>query len=240
MAPRSLACIGVAAAAAAHRVAWCLVVKEVCIGPRGLARRRAERCVAPRSWLLAAILTFAFAAPAFPQQIKGEVSAAVENGFVRIVFTLAEDVEPQVCFANGIVVIGFQRPVDINLEKLSASVAGYVSAARRDPDGKGIRIALARKVTVNTMTAGERLFVDLLPDTWTGLPPGLPREVIDELARRAREAEKSCGRSGRWPARSGRRRSGCGSPASLPSPATSLTCRSSSASPPITAKIGSR
>ncbi|MGE3148615.1 MAG: tetratricopeptide repeat protein, partial [Pseudorhodoplanes sp.] len=35
-----------------------------------------------------------------------------------------------------------------------------------------------------------RLFVDLLPDTWTALPPGLPKEVIEELARRAREAEK--------------------------------------------------
>ena len=65
-----------------------------------------------------------------------------------------------------------------------------MSAARRDPDGKGIRIALARKVTMNSMTAGERLFVDLLPDTWTGLAPGLPRDVIDELARRAREAER--------------------------------------------------
>ena len=65
-----------------------------------------------------------------------------------------------------------------------------MSAARRDPDGKGIRIALARKVTMNSMAAGERLFVDLLPDTWVGLAPGLPRDVIDELARRAREAER--------------------------------------------------
>jgi tetratricopeptide (TPR) repeat protein len=34
------------------------------------------------------------------------------------------------------------------------------------------------------------LFVDLLPDTWSGLPPGLPRDVIEELARRARVAER--------------------------------------------------
>src|SRR5262249_57827826 len=34
------------------------------------------------------------------------------------------------------------------------------------------------------------LFVDLLPESWTGVPPGLPQEVVDELARRAREAEK--------------------------------------------------
>ncbi len=47
----------------------------------------------------------------------------------------------------------------------------------------------ARKVTVNTITAGERLFVDLLPDTWKGLPPGLPQEVVENLTRRARDAE---------------------------------------------------
>jgi hypothetical protein len=51
-------------------------------------------------------------------------------------------------------------------------------------------MALNRKVTVNTMAAGEKLFVDLLPEGWTGLPPGLPQEVIEDLARRAREAEK--------------------------------------------------
>ena len=53
-----------------------------------------------------------------------------------------------------------------------------------------MRLALARKVTVNSMAAGERLFVDLLPDAWTGLAPGLPRDVIEDLSRRAREAEK--------------------------------------------------
>ena len=53
-----------------------------------------------------------------------------------------------------------------------------------------MRLALNRKVTVNSMAAGEKLFVDLLPEGWTGLPPGLPQEVVEELARRAREAEK--------------------------------------------------
>ena len=66
-----------------------------------------------------------------------------------------------------------------------------ISARRgRIPDGSAIRIALARKVKVNTITAGERLYVDLLPESWSGVVPGLPQEVIDELARRAREAER--------------------------------------------------
>ena len=66
----------------------------------------------------------------------------------------------------------------------------YISAARRDPDGTAIRIALARKVKVNLIAAAERLYVDLLPDTWKGMMPGLPQEVVDELSRRAREAER--------------------------------------------------
>src|SRR5262249_32265529 len=75
-------------------------------------------------------------------------------------------------------------------ERIVAGAPTYVSAARQDPDGTAVRIALVRKVTVNTMAAGERLFVDLLPDDWVGVPPGLPQDVVDQLARRAREAEK--------------------------------------------------
>jgi hypothetical protein len=136
------------------------------------------------------LLTIALPRSACAQAIKGEVSAVMENGFARLVFTLAEDVESQVKIANGIVIVSYRRPVDVNVDKLAASAPGYVSAARRDPDGKAIRIALARKVTVNSMAAAERLFVDLLPEPWTGLPPGLPREVIDDLAKRAREADR--------------------------------------------------
>ena len=136
------------------------------------------------------LLTIALPRPACAQAIKGEVSAVMENGFARLVFTLAEDVESQVKVANGIIIVSYRRPIAVNVDKLAANAPGYVSAARRDPDGKAIRIALARKVTVNSIAAAERLFVDLLPEPWAGLPPGLPREVIDDLAKRAREADR--------------------------------------------------
>ena len=167
-------------------------MKEVCVSRQLGQAPRPRGGLGARALLLAALVLLAvgFARPGCAQAVKGEISAVVDNGFARLVFTLAEDVGSQVRVANGIIVIEFQRPVDVNVDKLNASAPGYVSAARRDPDGKGLRIALARKVTVNSMAAAERLYVDLLPDTWTGLPPGLPREVIDELARRAREAEK--------------------------------------------------
>src|SRR6202022_3572460 len=60
-----------------------------------------------------------------------------------------------------------------------------------DPDGSAIRLALTRKVSVNSMTAGERLFVDLLPYTWKGLPPAPPPGGVRELSERARVAERA-------------------------------------------------
>jgi tetratricopeptide (TPR) repeat protein len=141
------------------------------------------------------LIGFAVLAFAAPQvraagMVRGEVATNVGNGFARLVFSFEEDVEPQVKAGSGIVVITFKRPVDVAVDKLDANSGGYIGAVRRDPDGKGIRLALARRVTVNFMPVAEKLFIDLLPDSWTGLPPGLPREVIEELARRAREADK--------------------------------------------------
>ena len=51
-------------------------------------------------------------------------------------------------------------------------------------------MALAKDVKVNAISAGEKLFVDLLPQPWSGPPPGLPQEVIEDLARRARVADR--------------------------------------------------
>jgi tetratricopeptide (TPR) repeat protein len=130
------------------------------------------------------------ARPAVAQAVKGELTAAVENGYARLIFRFDDEVESQVRLANNILTVTFQRPVDVPVERISAGAPDYISIARRDPDGKGIRIALSRKVTMNSITVGERLFIDLLPDGWSGLAPGLPRDVIEELARRARDAEK--------------------------------------------------
>src|SRR6201986_5579165 len=41
------------------------------------------------------------------------------------------------------------------------------------------------------MAAGERTFIDFLPDSWTGPPPSLPIEVVRELAERPRAGEKA-------------------------------------------------
>ncbi|MFB9265758.1 tetratricopeptide repeat protein [Bradyrhizobium erythrophlei] len=153
-----------------------------------------------RAWARAAVLR-AFAAglvlgliiPAAARAddpVRGEATFFAANGYARLVLKLKEDVESQVMTAGSIIVIRFKRPVDIPVEKLADAVPDYVGMARRDPDGSAIRLSLTRRVTVNTMTAGERIFVDFLPDGWTGPPPSLPQEVIRELAERARAAER--------------------------------------------------
>jgi tetratricopeptide (TPR) repeat protein len=138
--------------------------------------------------LLLLLLLFPAAASAAP--VQGEVAVSTANGHARLVFTLAEETDAEVRLANGIVIIQFKKAVDISVDPIPLAAGGYVGAARRDPDGTGVRLALNRKVTVNTMAAGEKLFVDLLPEGWSGLPPGLPQDVVEELAKRAREAEK--------------------------------------------------
>ena len=123
--------------------------------------------------------------------IKGEATFAEAGGYARLVLKLAEDVDSEVTAAGSIIVIRFKHPVDIPIDALPEAVPDYVASARRDPDGSAIRLSLARRVTINTMTAGERVFIDLLPDTWKGPPPGLPVEVIRELSERARNAERA-------------------------------------------------
>ena len=158
------------------------------------ARARARRLWRGRIPALGAallLLAVAFPNASRAQAVRGEASFTAANGFARLVLKLDDDVDSEVTVAGTVLVIRFKRPVDIPVDKLSDAVPDYVGSARRDPDGSAIRLALARKVTVNTMTAGERVFVDLMPDSWKGPPPALPQEVVRELAERARAAERA-------------------------------------------------
>ena len=143
--------------------------------------------------LLAVVLSVAAPDPARSQDrpVKGTAVLASEAGFARLVIKLDEDVESEVMVAGSVLVIRFKRPVAVPIDKLSDAVPDYVGSARRDPDGGAIRLALQRKVTVNSMAAGERLYVDMMPDGWKGAPPSLPQDVLKELSDRARAAERA-------------------------------------------------
>jgi tetratricopeptide (TPR) repeat protein len=123
--------------------------------------------------------------------VKGETTFSAAGGYARLVLKLADEIDSEVTVAGSILVIRFKQPVDIPVDEIAEAAPDYIGSARRDPDGMAIRLSLSRRVTVNTMTAGERIFVDLLPDSWSGAPPSLPADVIKELAERARAAERA-------------------------------------------------
>jgi hypothetical protein len=122
--------------------------------------------------------------------VHGEVKLSKQDGFARLSFHFDEQVGIEVAQRGAVLILSFAQPVDIDVEKLAASAPELIGAARRDPDGRAVRIALARKIKLNSIPAAEHFFLDLLPENWNGLMPGPPQEVVDELSRRAREAEQ--------------------------------------------------
>ncbi|CAN5197899.1 hypothetical protein BH10PSE10_BH10PSE10_12890 [soil metagenome] len=125
------------------------------------------------------------------EPVKGEATLTAQPGYARLVLKFREDVPTEVTVAGAILVIQFKKPVDVPIDLLADSVPAYIGPVRRDPDGTAIRMALTQKIRVNMMMAGERVFIDLLPEKWVGLPPALPAEVVKELSERAIAAERA-------------------------------------------------
>lgn len=122
---------------------------------------------------------------------KAQVLATAEPGFGRIIINFPERLdlpEYRVRSENGVLAVEFDEPVDALLSDVAVSVPSYVAVARVDPDKRGIRFGLRAGFQVSRLEAGERLFIDLLPPEWQGLPPALPAEVVSELAERGRVA----------------------------------------------------
>ncbi len=134
--------------------------------------------------------TFAAPGSADDGPIKATLTATVNDGYARLVFDMSEYDDASVRLANNVLVITFKRPIDVSVERLVSQIPDYVGTARRDPDGKGIRVALSQEVKVIATPAAEKYFIDLLPSSWSGQPPNLPPEVIADLARRAGEADR--------------------------------------------------
>ncbi len=157
------------------------------VRPRARGRRA-------RAGMLSALLVVAAALITWPARaddpVQGRVSATTDHGFTRLVFTFDQSVAARVSLTFPILIIRFDKPVAVSVDRLSEGAPTYISAARRDPDGTAVRIALVRNVKFHVIPTGERLFVDLLPENWSGLLPGLPQDVIAQLARRAGEADK--------------------------------------------------
>lgn len=149
--------------------------------------------------LAAMSLALGYAPPALAAnaELRGE---AMQAGFGRLAFTFDEPVTTRVRVSNGVLVVGFSQQVKVDPSRISRELPAYVSLARIDPDGRGLRFALAKTYRANLLEAGDRAFVDLLPENWVGQLPGLPPEILAELTKRLRLAESRARDIARAPA----------------------------------------
>ena len=143
---------------------------------------------------LAVILVATSPLPVRAERVQAEAAASLEKGFGRLVLTFKNrNLVPQYTLRqnSGVVVIEFTDEVDVDIDQIPTTLGPYVTVARRDPEGRSLRIALSRQVRLNTMEAGEKLFLDFLPAKWAGAPPPLPPEVVEALAKRAEAAMRA-------------------------------------------------
>lgn len=148
---------------------------------------------AARRLMVVAALLLALALSALPSLAadKAQLIATQEKGFGRLILSFPARLdlpEYKVRYDNNVLAIEFADPIAIPLPDISSAMPDYTTIARTDPDNRGIRIGLRNAVTINSMEAGEQLYIDLLPMGWQGLPPALPDAVVAELADRAKRA----------------------------------------------------
>lgn len=155
------------------------------VGP--VLRNRSAAATLFRNGLLALIGLAALAGEAFAA--KGIVVASDMRGYGRVIFTFDKEVKAETQAFNSVLVVKFEEPVQLDLEKINQQLPNYISIARLDPDGRSVRLGLNARYRTDLKPAGERLYLDLLPQNWVGLPPALPAEVVQDLVRRARLAE---------------------------------------------------
>ena len=151
-----------------------------------VTRRAGPAAAGPGTLLMTFLVALLLAGPA-DAAVRGTVTGSAGSGFARLLLEFDEAVEQQTTLANSVLVVQFSTAIDVDTSRLGENIPGYVAAARLDPDKTTLRIALGGRYSVNTIVARNRVYVDLLPESWTGPPPGLPQEVVAELIRLAEQ-----------------------------------------------------
>jgi hypothetical protein len=146
--------------------------------------------------LVLGLLVLTFVARAEEVASKSvQVQASTQGGFARIVFDWPDEVAGSAQVADGVLVIRFDRPFDLDAGALSKTLEPYAALVRRDADGKGLRMALKGPVRLKTTDLDVRHAFDLLPPSFKGEPPAVavPENATPQrkLVVRVTEREKT-------------------------------------------------
>lgn len=128
----------------------------------------------------------------FAQEVvKADIETSTDRGFGRFAITLPDRtrfIDYEVSTEDNVIVLRLSKPITVDLRAEVIPLSDYVLIARKDPEGSVLRFALAAGVRVNTLAAGEHLYIDFLPRNWRGENPSIPEEVVRKLEQRAEDA----------------------------------------------------
>jgi len=106
------------------------------------------------------------ALPAFSQETIG-TRAGVHPDFGRIVFDWPRQVGYEASVSGNELVIQFDTPLQTDFTPVLTNLGDYVQGASIEPDGRTVRLTLARPVTVNGFRSGTAIAIDMRAATDT-------------------------------------------------------------------------
>lgn len=98
--------------------------------------------------------------PAFSQETIG-TRAGVHQDFGRIVFDWPRQVGFETSVSGNELVILFDTPLQTDFTPVLTNLGEYVQGASIEPDGRTVRLALARPITVNAFRSGAAIAIDM-------------------------------------------------------------------------------
>jgi len=131
------------------------------------SRIRAFHCIV-------AVTAFVCLLTLHPAVASDAFTVSTTGGFARLLFTLSPAGHVSAQIAGEVLVISFDRKVNIAPSAVAQALPGYVAGVRADSDGKAFRFALSQVVRVHTSASSDKTAVDLAPASYSGTPPDLP------------------------------------------------------------------
>ncbi|WOF74495.1 hypothetical protein QMT40_002147 [Parvibaculaceae bacterium PLY_AMNH_Bact1] len=154
-----------------------------------------------RSLVALALLSGSQIAPASAAD-DVRLSGAEKNGFGRLVFSWPDTGLPEdptvpdarlpgyeTLVSAGVLVVAFERPLEIDIDDLLRRMPRYLALVRMDGDDRTLRMAMKADFKIHARKAGHELYIDLLAPGWAGDPPPLPADVVARIAEEERELQ---------------------------------------------------
>lgn len=114
------------------------------------------------------------------QAFADTIAANASSGFGRLLVTLDPPGHAQASLEGAVLKIVFDRKVTLDPASIATQLPDYITGGRVDADGKTMRFALSQTFKLHTSTSGNRTAIDLVPDSFAGNPPDLPKQTAAE------------------------------------------------------------